>query len=144
MIIPDINLLVYAYNAADPDHNAAKEWWERLLNGTDPVGLSWVGISGFIRIMTHPRVLVQPMPTSLVSGLVREWIDLPSVIVLEPGKRFSSLFLGLLESSGMAGNLTTDAYLAALAIEHQAELHSNDSDFGRFSGLLWKNPIKNK
>ena len=92
MIIPDINLLVYAYNAADPDHNAAKEWWERLLNGTDPVGLSWVGISGFIRIMTHPRVLVQPMPTSLVSGLVREWIDLPSVIVLSPANVFRHCF----------------------------------------------------
>ena len=141
MIVPDINLLVYAYNAEDPNHEEAKVWWEDLLNGTDPVGLSWIVMSGFLRLMTHPRVLERPMGLSRATGHVRSWLELPSVLTLEPGKRFSSLFLGFLESSGAGGNLTTDAYLAALSIEHQAELHSNDSDFSRFKGLRWINPL---
>lgn len=142
MIVPDINLLVYAHNSADPDHRAARSWWEGLLNGSDPVGLTWMGLSGFIRVMTHPRVLVNPMPVSEVCSLIREWTDLPVVLILEPGKRFSGIFLGLIETANLAGNLTSDAHLAAISIEHQAELHSNDSDFSRFPGLSWHNPLK--
>lgn len=141
MIVPDINLLVYAYNAEDRKHEKAKIWWENLLNGTEPVGLSWVVMSGFLRLMTHPRVLEKPMPVSRATEHVRTWLELPSVLTLEPGKRFPSLFLGFMDSSGAGGNLTTDAYLAALSVEHQAELHSNDPDFNRFSGLRWKNPL---
>ena len=142
MIVPDINLLVYAYNAADPNHSAAREWWEQLLNGAEPVGLSWTAMSGFVRLMTHPRVLMEPMPVSQALDQVRAWMNQPCVIILEPGKRFGSLFFDYLEKIGTAGNLTTDAYLAALAVEHQAELHSNDSDFSRFSGLQWRNPLR--
>ena len=142
MIIPDINLLVYAYNTEDPSHAQAKRWWEELLNGTDPVGLPWVTITGFLRLVTHPRVLVDPMSVGQATEQVRAWLECPSVLTVEPGKKFSAIFLGLLDEAGTAGNLTTDAYLAALAIEHQAELHSNDSDFSRFKGLRWRNPMK--
>lgn len=142
MIIPDINLLVYAYNTEDPSHAQAKRWWEELLNGTDPVGLPWVTISGFLRLVTHPRVLVDPMSVGQATEQVRAWLECPSVLTVEPGKKFSAIFLGLLDEAGTAGNLTTDAYLAALAIEHQAELHSNDADFSRFKGLRWSNPLK--
>ena len=142
MIIPDINLLVYAYNTEDPSHAQAKRWWEELLNGTDPVGLPWVTISGFLRLVTHPRVLVDPMSVGQATEQVRAWLECPSVLTVEPGKKFSAIFLGLLDEAGTAGNLTTDAYLAALAIEHQAELHSNDADFSRFKGLRWRNPLK--
>ena len=142
MIIPDINLLVYAYNTEDPSHAQAKRWWEELLNGTDPVGLPWVTITGFLRLVTHPRVLLDPMSVGQATEQVRAWLECPSVLTVEPGKKFSAIFLGLLDEAGTAGNLTTDAYLAALAIEHQAELHSNDSDFSRFKGLRWRNPMK--
>jgi toxin-antitoxin system PIN domain toxin len=142
MIIPDINLLVYAYNTEDPSHSRAKIWWEGLLNGTDPVGLPWVTISGFLRLITHPRVLVDPMSVPHATDHVRAWLEQPSVLIIEPGKKFSGIFLGLLDESGTAANLTTDGYLAALAIEHQAELHSNDMDFTRFQGLRWRNPLK--
>lgn len=142
MIIPDINLLVYAYNTEDPSHAQAKRWWEGLLNGTDPVGLPWVTITGFLRLVTHPRVLVDPMSVGQATVQVRAWLECPSVLTVEPGKKFSAIFLGLLDEAGTAGNLTTDAYLAALAIEHQGELHSNDSDFSRFKGLRWRNPMK--
>jgi len=141
MIVPDINLLVYAYNAEDPSHEGAKSWWENLLNGTEPVGLSWIVISGFIRLMTHPRVLDKPMPITQATAHVSCWLETHPVLVLEPGKRFPAYFLGFLEQIGTGGNLTTDSYLAALAMEHQAELQSSDSDFSRFSGLRWSNPL---
>ena len=142
MIIPDINLLVYAYNSEDPSHSLAKSWWEELLNGTDPVGLPWVTISGFLRLVTNPRVFVDPISVSLATKHVREWLECPVVLTVEPGKKFTGIFLSLLDESGTAGNMTTDAYLAALAIEHQAELQSNDTDFSRFKGLRWRNPLR--
>ncbi|MCC5842326.1 MAG: type II toxin-antitoxin system VapC family toxin [Opitutales bacterium] len=141
MILPDVNLLVYAYNAADPQHKAARIWWERCLNGSRPVGLPWVVAAGFIRLMTHPRVLREPMATAAAVDHVRSWLDQPCVLVMEPGKRFPDRFLSFLTDLGTAANLTTDAYLAALAIEHQAELHSCDTDFFRFEGLRWRNPL---
>lgn len=142
MIVPDANLLIYAYNRLDTrHHDQARSWWESLLNSPDPVGLPWISAGGFLRVMTHPRILDDPMPVPEAVAAVRSWLERPNVIVLQPGSRFGELFLTLLEQSGTGGNLTTDAQLAALAIEHQAELHSNDADFGRFPGLRWRNPL---
>ena len=141
MIIPDINLLIYAHHSADPQHAAAKKWWEDCINNSEPVGLPWIVMSGFIRLMTHPRILEKPMPTTDATACVRSWLDQASVITLEPGTRFPNIFFNFLEDLGSAGNLTTDAQIAALAVEKQAEVHSCDSDFARFAGLSWKNPI---
>lgn len=142
MILPDVNLLVYAYNARDPRHDPAKAWWEASVNGSVPVALAWVTAAGFIRLMTHPRLLAAPMTAPEATRRVRQWIDHPNVMVIQPGRRFASLFLDAIDALGTAGNLTTDAHLAALAIEHQAELHSNDADFSRFPGLRWRNPLQ--
>lgn len=141
MILPDINLLLHAYNLESPSHAASRAWWEGLLNGTRPVGLSWVGILGFIRIATHRQVLVNPLPVAVACAHARTWLGRPYVGILDPGARHAEILFGLLESLGSAGNLTTDAHLAALAIEHQAELHSTDADFARFPGLRWVNPL---
>lgn len=142
MMVPDVNLLVYAYHADDPHHDRAREWWESTLQGSSPIGLSWMAIGGFLRLMTHPRVLRNPMPVADATVIVRSWLDQPPVVVLAPGKRFAELFLRYLEMTGTGGNLTTDAHLAALTVEHQAELHSSDTDFSRFEGLRWRNPLK--
>jgi toxin-antitoxin system PIN domain toxin len=142
MIVPDINLLVYAHNDRATEHEQARKWWEACLNGTVPVGLSWIAIAGFLRLMTHPRVLENPMRVHDAIGYVRGWISQPPVRILHPGARFPDLFLGYLLKVGAGGNLTTDAQLAALAVEHQADLHSCDADFSRFSGLRWTNPLK--
>ncbi len=142
MILPDVNLLVYAYNAADPRHDQARDWWEEAVNASVPVGLPWVTAAGFIRLMTHPRLLERPLTPPEATRRVRAWLDAPSVTVIQPGRRFAELFLGFLDTVGTAGNLTTDAQLAALAVEHQAELHSNDTDFARFPGLRWRNPLQ--
>jgi uncharacterized protein len=141
MIVPDINLLVHAYNSESCVHAAARAWWEALLNGTRPVGLSWVTILGFIRVATHRQILARPLPPDAACAHVRAWLARPYVSILHPGERHAEILFGLLERLGTGGNLTTDAHLAALCIEHQAELHSTDADFSRFPGLRWKNPV---
>lgn len=141
MIVPDVNLLVHAYNAESPGHAAARAWWERRLNGTQPVGLAWAAMLGFIRLTTNRQVLAHPWPVVDACTHVRAWLARPCVTVLHPGDRHADLLFGLLESIGTAANLTTDAHLAALAIEHQAELNSTDADFARFPGLRWVNPL---
>jgi uncharacterized protein len=141
MIVPDVNLLVHAYNAKSSDHRAARRWWEDLMNGPDAVGLAWVVALGFLRLTTHRQVLERPLAVDVACRHVRSWLDQPSVSPLHPGPRHADLLFRLLEGLGTAGNLTTDAHLAALAIEHQAELHSTDADFHRFAGLRWVNPL---
>lgn len=142
MILPDVNLLLYAHNRADPRHMQAKEWWETQLNSTQPVALCWVAINGFIRISTHPRVLVKPLMAKQATAYVRTWMAQRNVLLIEPGLAFPDIYLNSIEKLGAGGNLTTDAYLAALAVEHQAELQSTDTDFASFSGLRWRNPLR--
>ena len=141
MIVPDINLLVHAYNSESRVHAAARAWWEALLNGTQPVGLPWITVLGFIRITTHRQILVRPLRAAEACDRVRAWLACPYTSMLHPGDRHAEILFGLLSQLGSAGNLTTDAHLAALCIEHQAELHSTDADFARFPGLRWKNPV---
>ncbi len=142
MILPDINLLVYAYNADAPDHAAAKAWWESLLSNYEEVAIPWIVSHGFIRLMTHPRVLERPLRVDVALAHVRKWLEWPSVQIIEPGTRHLEILETILKQAGSGGNLTTDAVLAALAIEYQCQLHSNDTDFARFSGLRWLNPLR--
>lgn len=141
MIVPDLNLLVYAYNADAPLHDQARVWWEGLMNGRDPVGIPWVVSCGFVRLMTHPRVLDVPLDPLVAIDHVSSWFECPHVRVLNPSPRHLIVLKGLLGSIGVGGNLVTDAHIAAIAIEHQAEVHSNDADFARFPGLSWSNPL---
>jgi uncharacterized protein len=141
MILPDLNLVVYAYNRDAPLHAAARSWWEALLNDTQPVAIPWVVVLGFLRLMTHRAVLITPLSPTDTIAVVRTWFARPNVERLEPGPQHIDVLDRLLTAVGTAGNLTTDAHLAALAIEHQCELHSNDNDFARFPGLRWRNPL---
>jgi uncharacterized protein len=141
MIIPDVNLLIYAYNSDAPHHAEAKAWWEDLLSSDEPVGLPWATALGFIRLMTHRAVLVTPLAAEGAIAHVRSWHKRPNVSVVEPGPRHLELLHRMFRALGAAGRLTTDAHLAALAIEHQCELYSNDTDFARFPGLSWCNPL---
>ena len=141
MIIPDVNLLLHAHNSDFPRHREAREWLEGLMNGTVSVGLPWASILGFIRIATHPGILENPLDVRGACARVRSWLDRTQTVLIHPGTRHAELLFDLLERSGGAGHLTTDAHLAALAIEHQAELHSNDADMARFPGLRWVDPL---
>ncbi len=141
MIIPDINLLVYAYNELAPHHPQAKKWWENLLSEETLVGIPWSVAFGFIRLMTHRQVLEKPLSVEACCDIVEEWLERPNVQPLEPGPRHFSIFRKLLSGIGTGGDLVTDAQIAALAVEHSGELHSNDFDFSRFPGLRWTNPL---
>lgn len=141
MILPDINLLVYAYNRDAPHHARARQWWEQTLSEPRPVALPWAATLGFTRIMTSRVVLPRPIDVGTALQHVRGWLARPNVRVLEPGPRHVDLLESVLVESGASSRVLTDAHLAALAIENQAELHSNDADFARFPGLRWKNPL---
>lgn len=141
MIVPDINLLIHAYNQESPLQPAAQEWLEETMNDPAPVGLPWVVALGFIRISTHRKILDNPLPVERALEIVRSWLNQPQVMILHPGERHDQILFDHLQRLGTAGNLTTDAHLAALAIEHQAILCSTDADFSRFSGLRWRNPL---
>jgi hypothetical protein len=142
VILPDINLLVFAHNGAAPLHHAAREWWEDLLTREQPVGLPWAVTLGFVRLVTHPSVLTVPLAPAAALDRVEAWFAQPSVQPLDPGPRHLSILRALLDTTKVAGRLTTDSHLAALAIEYQCELHSNDNDFERFPGLRWRNPLR--
>jgi hypothetical protein len=141
MIIPDANLLLYAYDSASAVHAQAAAWWAECLSGREPVGLPHATVFGFVRIGTNPRAFQQPLAAAEAASHVRSWLAQPCVQPLESGPNHLEQVLKLLESIGTAGNLVTDAQLAAIAIEHGAVLHTADTDFLRFSGLRWFNPL---
>lgn len=141
MIIPDVNPLLNAYNRDFPDHAVARTWWEGVVNAQETIGLAWVTVLGFIRIMTNPRAMPNPMAVDAALGVVESWLDRPTIEIVEPGARHAEILFRLLRQVGVAGNLTTDAHLAALAIEYQARIASADNDFARFPGLRWFNPL---
>ncbi len=141
MIIPDINLLLYAYDSNSPFHGKAAGWWQGCLSATEPVGLLHVVVLGFVRIATNARAFQHPMTPVEAAGHVRSWLEQPPVQVLDPGPDHLRHTLELLETLGTAGNLVSDAQMAVLAMDHDAVLHTADTDFVRFQGLRWFNPI---
>jgi toxin-antitoxin system PIN domain toxin len=141
VIIPDLNLLVYAHNEGATYHDSARRWWEGLVNGVERVGVPWVVSTGFVRLMTHPRVIVHPATPEQAVDYVREWFQFPHIIPINPGAEHLMHLRRSLAAAGVGANLVTDAHITALAMEYQAEVHSNDTDFSRFPGLRWRNPL---
>ncbi|MEE8584785.1 MAG: type II toxin-antitoxin system VapC family toxin [Acidobacteriota bacterium] len=141
MILPDVNILIHAHNLDSPLHQAAQEWWDSCLSGTQGVGLAWVTLLGFIRISTHRKILFRPLPVQGVLERVKSWLSLPHVHIPHPSDRHFERLSQAFEQLGTAGNLTTDAHLATLAMERGYILYSTDTDFSRFKGLRWVNPL---
>jgi len=141
MIIPDINILIYALNRDSHNHGKAKRWLEEAFSGDKPVGLSWIVLLGFLRLVTSGKIMERPLPMETAFGVIDEWMALPSVVIIEPTERHWDIMKELLSPLSTAGNLTSDAHLAALAIQHGGVLCSTDHDFGRFKGLRWENPL---
>lgn len=141
MIVPDLNLLLYAEIDAFPQHPVARSWWESALSSTVEVGIAAPVLFGFVRVATQPRIFDPPLALGDAIDRVNRWLGRPRVRFLVPGPRHLEIAFDLFRALGIAGDLTTDVQLAALALEYQAEVHSNDADFGRFPGLRWRNPL---
>lgn len=141
MILPDVNLLIHAHNCESSRHQAARAWWDAALGGTEGIGLAWVAILGFIRISTHRGILVNPMTPDAACSRLDEWLSLPHVHIPQSAEGHFDRLRAHLERIGAAGNLTTDAHLATLAMERGYTLYSTDADFARFPGLKWINPL---
>ena len=142
MRLLDLNLLLYATNADSPQHQRAKRWLQGVIGGSETVALAWVTILGFIRIATARHVFSKPLDPKQAFATVDGWLARPNVVQLHPGSDHWRILRALLSDSGAAGNLTTDAHLAALAIEHGCELCSSDADFARFPRLDLMNPLR--
>ena len=141
MILVDANLLIYAHVDAFPQHRDARDWLDRQLNDVPRVGLPWASLLAFLRLVTNPRVFEHPETTAAAWGQVTAWLGCRSAWVPQPTERHAEVLGRFLILPGIHGNLVPDAHIAALAIEHGLTLCSADSDFARFPGLAWSNPL---
>lgn len=142
MILPDANLLLYAYDSSSPNHDKAKAWWEHVLNDRHPVLLCWPVVGAFLRISTNPRLLKSPFPLNEAVSIVEEWLGRSCVQVVGPGASYWKLLQKMIAEGQARGPLISDAQLAAQALEQGARLASTDQDFARFPSLQWHNPLK--
>lgn len=135
MVVVDANVLLHAVNADSAQHAAASDWLDRALSGAEPVGFAWVVILAFIRLTTRAAVFPVPLSPDEALATVEAWIGAAPSVMVHPTARHLGIIRSLLSETGTAGNLTTDAHLAAIAVEHGAGLVSFDRDFERFSGV---------
>jgi uncharacterized protein len=141
VILIDTNILIYAVNKDAPQHARARSWLETALAGTETIGIPWTVLLAFLRLTTRPGLFRNPLRIGAAFDLIDSWLEQTSVSIVHPGSGHGLILRKLLEPLGTGGNLTSDAYLAALALEHRAELFSTDHDFQRFPGLKWRNPL---
>ncbi|HWA53278.1 MAG TPA: type II toxin-antitoxin system VapC family toxin [Solirubrobacterales bacterium] len=141
MKLPDVNLLLYAVNEESLSHDGAREWLEAALSGTEAIAFAWMTLLGFLRISTNPAAIERPLPPDDALRHMDEWLAQPVATIVNPTNAHAATLQQLLQPLGTAGNLTSDAHLAALAIEHGGEVCSSDNDFARFEGLRWFNPL---
>lgn len=143
MIVPDTNLLVFAYNAGAPEHIVARRWWEGLVNGMERVGVPWIVSIGFVRLMSHSGVASPSVSGREATDYVNDWFQHPHITPINPSTNHLSHLSRILADTNGSANLVPDAHIAALAIEYEAEVHThNVRDFARFPGVRWRNPLR--
>jgi len=140
-MLVDANVLLDAVDESSPFHEQARDWMEEALNGNRRVGLPWLSISAFLRIVTHPRAMTDPLGPEAAWAIATTWLDAEPVWVPEPGRGHREILGRLLVELDLRANLVSDAVLAALCIEHGLEIVSADSDFARFHEITWINPV---
>lgn len=141
MKLIDANLLLYAVNEESPLHEPAKSWLEECLSGTETIAFTWTVLLAFLRLSTRSLIFPKPIKAEEAFALIESWLSQPCATMIHPTERHAGILKDLLLPLGTAGNLTTDVHLAALALEHGAQLCSCDTDFARFPGLRWHNPL---
>lgn len=141
MILVDSNLLLYSSLSVSAHHSQAKEWLDGQLGGIERVGIPWVSLTAFLRISTNPRLFEQPLEAAAAWQQVTDWLNCSVVWIPEPTQRHTEILGELIKSSNPTANLMTDAHIAAIAIGHGLTVCSADSDFAKFKGLRWHNPL---
>ena len=141
MILPDVNIFVYAHSTKAVDHEKYKQWLESVVQGNEAYGICDLALSGFLRIVTNPRIYTPPSAIGDAIAFAEQVRNQPHCVVITPGPRHWDIFTDLCRSAGARGNLIPDAYLAALAIESGSEWITTDGDYGRFPGLRWRHPF---
>lgn len=136
----DANVLLHAVNDSSREHVFARDWLNEALDGGEAVAFAWTVTLAFLRLSTHPAVFPRPLSARQATDVVEGWLDSPAAVTVEPTRRHLPLLRGLLERAGTAGNLVSDAHLAALALEHGATVVSFDRDFARFGGISSRRP----
>jgi hypothetical protein len=139
--IVDLNVLLYAVNSDAAQHRIVRKWWEDAVNSGDSIGLPWVVLLGFLRLATSSRVFPRPLAPEAAAARLDAWLNRANILVVREKDDHWETLKALLHGIGTAGNLTTDAHLAALALTHDAVLVSCDHDFARFKGLRWESPF---
>ena len=141
MIIPDVNVLVYAHDSTSPRHLVAKSWFENALRGSEDIGFLLVVALGFVRLLSNPKIVLNPIAPMHLVSTVESWLQIPNARMIQPGMRHFELMQKLFAESQAGTNLITDVHIAAAALEHNATLVSNDTDFRRFAGVKIFNPF---
>jgi toxin-antitoxin system PIN domain toxin len=141
MVLLDVNVLVYAHRADAPDHSRYRTWLEELINGNEAYGYCDLVLSGFLRIVTHPRIFTPPSTLDAALAFADEIRVQPNAVSVVAGPRHWAIFQELCRKAQAKGNLVPDAYLAAIAIESGSEWITTDRDYSRFSGLRWRHPL---
>ena len=141
MILPDVNVLIYAFRADSENHERYKQWLESAINGPAAYGIAPQVLASVVRICTHPRIFVRPSSRSDVFDFCRALLEQPNAAVTVPGARHWSIFADLCAKANASGNLAQDAWFAALAIESGCEWITTDRDYARFPGLSWREPL---
>jgi len=138
--LPDVNVLIYAFNPGADRHLEYRQWLHGLINGSAAFAVSELVLSSVVRIVTQTRFFATPVSTSDALAFVGPLRDAPNCRIVQPGPRHWNIFVDLCHRAKIRGAMVTDAYLAALAIEHGCELMTSDHDFARFPGLDWHEP----
>ncbi|MEW5878937.1 MAG: type II toxin-antitoxin system VapC family toxin [Pseudomonadota bacterium] len=141
MVLPDVDVLVYAHREDTEHHVQCRRWLEATINGEERYAVSELVLSGFIRVVTHPKVFAKPSTLAQALEFAEQVRDQPNAMLIEPGERHWSIFRRLCTEAKVKGNLVPDAYFAALAIEGGCEWITTDRDFSRFGGLRWRSPL---
>ena len=141
MIVPDVNVLLYAFRVDSPDHSRFKSWLESVVNSDAAYGMSPQVLASVMRIATHPRIYAQPSRWDEAEAFASILLDQPHCQLVEPGPRHWRIFCDLCRRARATGNLVQDAWFAALAIESGCEWITTDQDFARFPSLNWRNPF---
>jgi toxin-antitoxin system PIN domain toxin len=142
MQVPDVNVLIFAFDPRSVDHERYRSWLHGLVNGDEAFGIVDSVLSSVIRIVTNPRIFNPPSSLERALGFANQLRAAPNAALVTPGARHWDIFVRLCDEADARGDLVPDAYLAALAIESGNELVSADRDFSRFSGLRWRHPFR--